>query len=195
MSSLDALRLGPALINVGDREGYDSFRHDVVRSYLANPQPATDRVIKICLLAPLDESTRTALSQLAALSVRQVGEAESKQDVFQAAWISMSISVWEYRCGDFEQARRWAQRCLAYPDSVAPRSAAALAVLALSDLRLGHALAAREELAHGDAILAKKLQGGVDRGSPTQGFWFDWAFAQILLREADGQVGQHGRGA
>ncbi|OIR07495.1 serine/threonine-protein kinase PknB [mine drainage metagenome] len=195
VSSLDALRLGPALINVGDREGYDRFRHDVVRSYLANPQPATDRVIKICLLAPLDESTRTALTQLAALSVRQVGDAESKQDVFQAAWISMSISVWEYRCGDFEQARRWAQRCLAYPDSVAPRSAAALAVLALSDLRLGHALAAREELAHGDAILAKKLQGGVDRGSPTQGFWFDWAFAQILLREAEGQIGQHGSGA
>ena len=40
-------------------------------------------------------------------------------------------------------------------------------------------------------LMENRLKSGLDRGrgTPVQGFWFDYAFARILLREAAGVVG------
>jgi eukaryotic-like serine/threonine-protein kinase len=48
---------------------------------------------------------------------------------------------------------------------------------------LGQGEAAAGELAAGLAIVEGKFKARLDRGTPVQGFWFDWAFAHILLRE------------
>jgi hypothetical protein len=55
--------------------------------------------------------------------------------------------------------------------------------------QLGRAAEARAELSAAREIVENKFRGRVDRGTPVQGFWFDWAFARILLREGAGLMG------
>ena len=54
----------------------------------------------------------------------------------------------------------------------------------MADHQLGRGAEARAELEQGRAIVEKKSRVRQDRGTPVQGFWFDWAFARILLRES-----------
>ena len=58
--------------------------------------------------------------------------------------------------------------------------------MALKDL--GQAGSARSELAQSSEIIEAKFRSGVDVGDTLQGFWHDWFFARILLREAAGRV-------
>jgi hypothetical protein len=37
-------------------------------------------------------------------------------------------------------------------------------------------------------MIDTKFKNLLDRGSGVQGFWFDWVFAKILLREAKGLI-------
>ena len=74
---------------------------------------------------------------------------------------------------------------MAYRDFTnAPRTATARVILAMSHQRLGRADEARAELAMGRELVETKLKRRIDRGTPMQGFWFDWAFARALLKEA-----------
>jgi hypothetical protein len=58
-------------------------------------------------------------------------------------------------------------------------------ILAMAYHQLGRTAEAQAELRNGQGIVESKLSKmRPDRGTPIQGFWFDWAFAQILLREA-----------
>jgi hypothetical protein len=50
--------------------------------------------------------------------------------------------------------------------------------------QLGRDAEAEAELARGRDAIEGKFKTRLDRGTPIQGFWFDWLFARILLREA-----------
>jgi eukaryotic-like serine/threonine-protein kinase len=86
--------------------------------------------------------------------------------------------------GNYAKAVEWAQRCISYPERNPPRSAAAEAILAVSYQKLGRAEEAGSELLAGDEIAEGKMKGRLDLGTPVQGFWFDRAFARVLLRES-----------
>ena len=90
----------------------------------------------------------------------------------------------EYRSGNYAQAANWCRRCLNYPEYIAPRTATAHVLLAMADQKLGQTAEARTELAQAAEIIGNKYKTRLDRGTPMQGFWFDWAFARILLKEA-----------
>lgn len=47
---------------------------------------------------------------------------------------------------------------------------------------------AQSELRLGHQLIENKFRNGLDRGSGTIGFWFDWEFACILQREAAGLI-------
>jgi hypothetical protein len=104
--------------------------------------------------------------------------------VFQAAWGSLSVALMEYRQGNDRQAGEWCRRCLAYPGDNPPRAATARVILAMSCLQLGRTGEAASELAQGRESIQSKFNEGLDPGSAAHGFWFDWVFARILLREA-----------
>ena len=53
----------------------------------------------------------------------------------------------------------------------------------MSCYRLGRDDEARTELQVGREIVESKYRQRLDAGGPVQGFWFDWAFARVLLRE------------
>jgi hypothetical protein len=188
--TLDYLELGPALLELGDLKGYERFRQEGIARFAGTSYPVADRIIKINLLAPADEAMiKSLLPQVeVAEKTFAVVEESASPDVFQAAWRSVSLALLEYRRGDYARAANWSRRCLAYPEHNAPRSATAHVLLAMSCWQQGQKSEAEAELNQGREMIEAKFKNQLDRGSGVQGFWFDWVFAGILLREAKSLV-------
>jgi hypothetical protein len=184
VSTLDYLRCGPALVEVGDTNGYERFRQEAIARFIVAPSPFADRIAKISLLLPGDRRLIESLGPVAEATAKSLAEADANGDGFTAAWRSVSLALWEFRRGNYPKAKEWCQRCLAYPEYNAPRTATARVILAMSCQQLGQADQARTELAAGREPIESRFKGRMDSGTPVQGFWFDWAFARILLREA-----------
>jgi hypothetical protein len=96
----------------------------------------------------------------------------------------MSVALMEYRQGNYLQASEWCRRCLAYPGDNPSRAATARVILAMACHHLGRNEEAASELAQGRESIQGKFNDGLDPGSAAHGFWFDWVFARVLLREA-----------
>lgn len=184
VSTLDCLRAGAALIEGGDNTAYDRFREETVHRFGDSQCAATDRIVKICLLQPASRKLLAALAPLAEQTSKSISAADQQGDAFQGAWLSVSLGLWEYRKDNYVRAIDWCRHCLAYPEFNAPRAATAHLILALACHGLARDDEARKELALGRDIVEAKFRTKLDRGSPVQGFWFDWIFAQILLRES-----------
>jgi eukaryotic-like serine/threonine-protein kinase len=189
--TLDYLRLGPAFVEMGDTVGFDRFRDEAIARFSGGTCPAPDRILKICLLLPADEAALLSLRSIASDSARSLAEADANGDVFKSAWDSVSLALWEYRSGNFAKAAEWAQRCLSCTEKNAPRSAAATAILAMAYQKLGRTDEAGAQLVAGEELVEGKPKGRLDLGTPVQGFWFDRAFARILLRESKGLIDPH----
>ena len=183
MSTLDHLRGGPVLIEQGDINGYERFRQEAIARYSAAPCPFADRIVKVSLLLPANDRLIESLRPLAEETTRHLAEADKGGDDFTAAWRSVSLGLLEYRRGNHAKAAEWSRRCLAYPGTNAPRTATAQIILAMASHRLGQHDEARAGLAAGQQIIEQKFRTRLDAGGPVHGFWFDWAFARILLRE------------
>jgi hypothetical protein len=127
-----------------------------------------------------------SLVPLARLAGKSFATADSREEEadFRAAWGSVSMALWEYRRGHYAESIKWARRCLAYPDNNAPRAATAHVELALALYQTGQNEEALRELNQGRQSIENKFNEVLELGSPAQGFWFDWVFARILLREA-----------
>jgi tetratricopeptide (TPR) repeat protein len=182
--TLDYLRCGPALVEVGDTNGYERFRQEAIARFIVTPSPFADRIAKISLLMPGDRRLIESLGPVAEATTKALAEADANGDGFTAAWRSVSLALWEFRRGNYLKATEWCRRCLAYPEYNAPRAATARVILAMSYHLLGRDEEARAELAAGRETIESKFKGRMDSGTPVQGFWFDWAFARILLHEA-----------
>ncbi|ATC63515.1 serine/threonine protein kinase [Nibricoccus aquaticus] len=189
--TLDYLRCGPALLEAGDQDGYRRFRDEAVARFARVASPFSDRIVKISLLGPVDGAALAALRPMAEDTTRAYEESVKAGDVFQAAWRAMALALLEYRKGNDAAAVEWARRSMAAPDQNASRALAAGAILAMARERLGQREEARGDLLTARELLENRLKSGMDRGrgTPVQGFWFDYAFARILLREAEGVVG------
>jgi len=188
-ATLDALRIGPALIEHGDFSAFEKFREEAITRFITDPScPFPDRVVKIVLLLPASPHTLATLIRASEANLKSYQEAEAAGDVFQSSWRALSLGLWEYRRGNHAKAAEWTQKCIACPEFNAPRTATARLVLALSLHALGHETEARAELAAATELIESKLKPLTDRGTPIQGFWFDNAFVRILLREAESHL-------
>ncbi len=189
VASLDYLERGPALVESGDADGYARFRQQAIARFTDKPGPFADRIVKITLLTPADPALLASLQKLGDATVRSINEAVTAGDVFRAAWGSLSVALWEYRRGNFAGAEVWCRQCLDYPEANAPRAATAHVIRAMADQRLGRTADASAELAIARDLFENKARNASERGTPIQGFWFDWAFARILLHECTAMVG------
>ena len=181
-ATLDYLRTGPVLIELGDPKGYERFRQEAIARFTGTPCRASDRIVKIALLLPADKKLIDSLSPLAGETEKYFAEADNTGDVFQAAWLSVSLALWEYRGSNFTKAAEWCRRCIAYPEANAPRAATAHVILAMCYHKIGRKEEAYSEMVAGRELVEGKFKNGV--GTPVQGFWFDWIFVRILLRES-----------
>ena len=189
LASLDELRLGAVLIETADLKGYERFRQEVIARFSGTSYPvAAERVVKISLLRAADPNTMNALAPLADLAAKSFAGVASDntnaEAVFQAAWGSLSVALMEYREGNYPRAEEWCRRCLAYPGNNPPRIATARVILAMACHQLGQNQEAIAQLKQGRESIEGEFRDGLDPGTAEHGFWFDWVFARILLREA-----------
>jgi serine/threonine protein kinase len=183
--TLDFLRYGPTLIELGDMNGYEHFRQEAISHFNGGIYPFADRIVKISLLLPADENLLKALEPQAGATAQSITTGvDANADIFLAAWHSVSLALMEYRRGNFAGAAEWCRQSLNYPEYIAPRTATARIILAMADQKLGKAGEARSQLAAAREIIENKFQSQLDLGTPVSGFWFDWVFARILLDEA-----------
>ena len=185
LSTLDYLRCGPSLLEIGDASGYERFRQEAIARFSGSPTVFSDRIVKVSLLMPANKRVLDSMGPLAEATARHLQEADAGGDVFTAAWRSVSLGLLEYRRGNYPAAVEWLERCLAYPESNAPRTATARVILAMAYHQLGRGADAHAELQLGREIVESWVtRGRLERGTPIQGFWFDWVFARILFLES-----------
>ena len=59
----------------------------------------------------------------------------------------------------------------------------------MTHYQMGRIESARSELAQARQTIENRFGKGLQTGDGFQGFWFDWVFGRILLREAISLVG------
>ena len=189
VTTLDDLRYGPLLLETGDVAGYERFRQSAVAHFAGttNPVPA-ERVVKVSLLTPPGADFLAALAPLAATASNSLANTSSL-DGWQkslASWRSFSLALMEYRQGNYAGVEQWYQKSLGYESKNDVRAVTFQVVLAMTHYQTGKADQARSELAQVRQKIEDKfnrlpLEGG-------EGYWFDWVFARILLREAEALI-------
>jgi len=187
-STLDYLRLGTTLIKAGNANAYRNFCEQTISHFAGTTNPViAERTIKISLLSPPDAKILARLQSFEETASSSFANADpgNVDSVFHAAWGSISISLIEYRRGNYANAVGWCHRCLAYSQDNLPRTATAEIILAMSDFQLGKKVEATAQLAQGRQIIENKFKGGLEPGDGEQGFWFDWIFGHIILDEAE----------
>ncbi|HXT10826.1 MAG TPA: serine/threonine-protein kinase [Candidatus Angelobacter sp.] len=185
-ASLDCLRWGVVLAELGDRDAFEHFRRLMIARYEKTTNPvAAERAIKICALLPppdADLKELAPLEQLTAKTFSTVDE-NNPEAVFQAAWGCVSLALMEYRQGNYLESEKWSRRCLSFKEDVQPRTATAHVLLAMACRQAGQTQEAASELAKGRESIEKTFGDSLDRGDGPRGFWFDWIFARVLLQE------------
>jgi hypothetical protein len=182
--TLDYQSCGVVLVESGNLEGYERFRKEAVARFTIESNGDADgRILKTCLLPPLRESTLAQLKPLGAV-VEQWTDAQSTET--KAGWSAIPIALWKYRIGEFGRAEEYCR--LVNPSEETSLTATIDLILAMACYRNGKIAEAQEHLAHGRALVEAKFKSGLDRGAAGVGLWYDWVFARVLLREAEGLI-------
>jgi hypothetical protein len=168
--------------------GYERFRQSAVAHYAGttNPVPA-ERVLKVSLLTPPAADLLAALAPLAATASNSL--VNPPQDGWQkslASWRAFSLALMEYRRGNYAGVDEWREKAASFQadDNAHARKVTFEIVEMMAQYKAGNAAEARSELVGvQQAIEAHFSKVPVDGAD---GYWFDWVFARILLREATG---------
>jgi tetratricopeptide (TPR) repeat protein len=191
----DLLRAGPTLIAAGEMEPYRQFIQATLAHFAGTADPvAAEQIIKISLLLPADAATVRQLEPFAKVVEESMAGKNpgAAVDVYRFAWRAFSLSLLNYRRGDYADAVIWGQRCLNSSDQTPSRIAMTHVILAMSYAKLDQPGQALSELAAGCEAIHKKLPNGLgkisDLGWANTGLWHDWVVASTLLNEAEGVV-------
>ncbi|MGA2543238.1 MAG: serine/threonine-protein kinase [Verrucomicrobiota bacterium] len=185
-TSFDLLVVAPTLVEAGDYKDYESFRQTSVRRYADTTNAmVAERVVKVSLLVPPSEQLLQALRPLASFADRSFSVATNDSDAeWKASWAFISLALMEYRCGAWSKSADYCRRSLAWPAANPARDATAQVILSMACCQMGQSAEAGTSLDKGREAIENEFANGLDPGDGSRGFWFDWVFARILLREA-----------
>ena len=180
---------GVASILAGDEAAYQRFRaRSAERFFPANNSDAVARVLKTCLLRSLTPALR---ERLLPLGKRTEFWFSSLNPRLAAGWAVVPVSLWSYRGGDYEEARRLAQAGDDPADVAGARGATLRLIIALCDLGEGRREEAAARLEAVRPVIAAGFEGDLTKGDARDGHWYDWAYAHILMQEAERLLGDY----
>jgi eukaryotic-like serine/threonine-protein kinase len=183
----DLLMAGPIQIERGNMQGYEYFRRAAIARYTGITDPIfAERTLKISLLLPADNLLIRSLEPLSEISANSMENAG--QDQIMEAWRCVSLALMAYRQNYTPTAKAWSRRCLAYAEPNPARISTAHIIQAMACYQLNEMDEARSELEAGRALVEAQFSQGLQVGGGREGFWYDWLFARILLREAEGLI-------
>jgi tetratricopeptide (TPR) repeat protein len=178
--TLDYQACGVALLMSGEVVQYQQFRRTTLKSFLTTTNgDAAGRILKTCLLLP----PAPDLLQEA----QPLGEAAEKflEDTnTHSVWAVIPASLWRYRLGDYDLAAHYCHQSLNENDDRSAQNVTLRIIFAMAEYRKGDAEAAQVEMARARKTIQAESQAGGQRGDAGVGFWYDWAFARILMQEA-----------
>ena len=190
ISTLDHSRSAVALVETGDKDGYEQFRQVAIKQFAHTTDPiVAERTVKNSLLLPADENTMAMLIPLAEIAAKSMANADPKPGTgdWMSPWRCVSLALMEYRRGHSSEAIDWGKQCLAYGADSPARIATIHAILAMSHYQLGQLNEAHSELAQSRELIENKFKVALDQGDGN-GYWFDWALGNILLRVASALI-------
>ena len=182
--TLDYQTYGTVVAESGDTDRYQRFCQEAIANFGVSTNGRADwRILKVSLLMPPDQALIASLSPLAKVAGNYFDQLPRHPGVSDPwAWGALPMALWKYRCGDFAGALNLCRANLDGENrSIIPTDRM---ILAMSYWQLGQHEQAQAELAVGRGIIQDKFKNGLDQGDLQQGFWWDWVFARILLREA-----------
>ena len=159
----------------------------VVSRYAGTTNATTaETVIRLCLLTEAGDELLEQLSHFGevtanALETTAAGKNYGRE---KAAWHAYALALLAYRKADYDSAYRWCNRALDYDRGILVRDVSVQLIRAMACARLGRMDEAKADLKASRGPVeddAKRLAGLTAKW---QGYWFDWACARILLREA-----------
>jgi serine/threonine protein kinase len=180
--TLDFQAYGALLANSGESQEYERFCDTLVSSH----QNVTDgdeagRILKSCLLRPLDAKLESQLQPLGG-TIRQWYPTIPKNQ--WSAWAPLPLSLWRYRTGDYSGAIDLAKTAIAGSDVTMAHRPAQDAIIAMASHSLGDAQGANAHLQAARDAVEAKFASTLGAGSGSTGSWYDWLFAKVLVREA-----------
>jgi serine/threonine protein kinase len=178
----DLMAISAALLKE-DEEEYRAFRDEVLARYApAEGSQKAEHLLKVCLIHPADARL---LGQLR----RDVDTMGDPRQTPCPAWSAFSLSLYHLRAGDGPETLRACGLGLASPECKSSCRASLEAVAAMAHAGLGHAALAKEALQRAVALVAECEGRDFERGKQIRPYWFDWAIAELMIREAEGVVG------
>lgn len=166
-----------------NEEEYRAFREEIIARYVpAEGRQKAEHLLKVCLIHPPDDRR---LLDLLRRDVATMGDPKSTPC---PAWSAFSLALYHMRAGDWEQALAACRMGLTSPERKMSCEASLEAVAAISHLGAGRADPAKAALLKARDI-AKQCEGkDFERGKPIRSYWFDWAIAELLIKEAGSRV-------
>jgi hypothetical protein len=140
-----------------------------------------ERVIKGSLLTP---ASAEFLAKLQPLAVTASNFSGSNREWL--AWRAFSLALMEYRFGHYDAMEQWYRKSTNYSSGSDVRAATFQTIRAMAHYRTGNTPQAHMELAEAwEVINARTKELKTAEGLDAKSYWFDWMFADILLREAE----------
>ena len=197
--SLDQLRLAAALLEAGDRRGYEQLRQSLVARFTSGARSLPASLIKACFLRPAGpdmlrwaagQSQTNAVSNSKTAAIRPTGNGVASSD---------AKLLLEYRRGDFATVSS---------EPVAGDNPARLATFSVIQAMAGwqrkdywgamapcwtRAYALLQAGARQGLVMPpvkSEIFPGMNEIDYLEGAWYDWAVAALLLRESDEMIAQ-----
>ncbi len=182
----DLLMAGPLLIERGDLQGYERFRKAAIARYQETTDPIFgERTLKISLLLPADAQMMKQLQPLADVASDAT---QGSIDTIMTSWRCVSLALMAYRQEYYPTAIAWCERSRSFGQNNQARIATTRIIQAMAHYRLEEIEPAHSDLAIGRQMTDAAFTEGLSMGDGIKGFWFDWLFANILLREAEALI-------
>jgi tetratricopeptide (TPR) repeat protein len=200
VTSFDELRLAAALLQAGDRRSYEQWRQSMVAKFTPGAASVPVSITKACLLLPAPPDLLERLSAALGPDTVRLGTTSGLRPAAgpSVAWSDTRVLLL-YRRGDLADARRekfvagnppnlatfWlvqamtAWRLKDYWGAMAPAWTRAFALIQAG---------ARQGLVRLPA--KSEIFPGMSDPVYLQAPWYDWAVADLLLREWDEMIGE-----
>ena len=184
--TLDYQACGVVLVESKEVDRYKQFCRVTIESFMTTTNgDAAGRILKTCLLLPPPPDLLKKAQSLGEAAETFLAS-QDPHNVF--GWAAIPVGLWKYRLGDYEQAAH----CCSYgsddKNTASAQHSTLQIILAMSNYRLGKVTEARGELAQAGKTIQAVIQMR-SHGDNGVGYWYDWSFAGILLREATTLMG------
>ena len=198
--ALDQLRLAVALLEAEDRRSYEQWRQSMVTKFTPGAASLPASITKACLLLPAQPDLVARLATLSEADMVRTGSPPGPRRFagHSVAWSDAKV-LFEYRRDDFAAAQRAKLRA-DNPARLATFSLVkAMAAWRLKDYWGAMAPAWTEAYAlvqagarQGLVMLPVKSEifPGTSEADYLEGAWYDWAVADLLLREWNEMIGE-----